>query len=88
MNTNSIQIKICDSIEDAPNYNKLGGYQAVSLKELIIVKKGTVGGNDTIDLIFEDEEGNKFVSMITAKLLKNAVKLSNNNKKDLHKGEN
>lgn len=70
MGTNAISIKICNSIDEAPNYNKIGGFKAANLTEAVIVKSGTQGGNPTVDLVFHDEQGNKFVALITGRLLK------------------
>lgn len=45
-------------------------YAPIAIKEVIIVDQGTVGGNPTVDLVLQDEHGNKFVTMVTGRLLK------------------
>ena len=70
MGMNHLAIQIVASPDEAPKYKEEGGWNAANLNKAIVVKNGTVGGNSTIDLQFQDEKGNKFVAMITAKLLK------------------
>lgn len=70
MGTNHVTIEICNSIEEAPNYNKIGGFIAANLEKAVIVKNGTSQGNPTVDLIFEDQEGKKYVALITGALIK------------------
>ena len=38
--------------------------------EAVVVRKGTVGGNSTVDLVLKDESGQKFVVMLTGALVK------------------
>ncbi len=73
----NLSIKICDSIEDAPNYNTNGeGFKKAILTKAVIVRRGTQEGHDTIDLQFVDDAGNKYVAMITGRLLKTATDLT------------
>ena len=79
MGTNVLDIQICDSYNEAPDY-KNGtrggeGFKGASLQKSVIVRNGTKAGNDTVDLQFIDENGNKFVAMITAVLLKTVTDL-------------
>lgn len=68
---NTINIDVCDSPEQAPNYNKDGkGIKGAKLIKVIVVRNGTEAGNDTVDLQFEDQDGNKYVAMVTARILK------------------
>ena len=49
-------------------------HKAVRLEHAVVVQiDGTVGGNATVDLVFVDEEGNKYVTMITGNLLKSVT---------------
>ena len=79
MPTNNIAIQICNTIEEAPNYNTGAnggeGFKGAQIVKAIIVRKGMVSGNDTVDLQFEDLEGNKYSCMITARLLKSVTDL-------------
>lgn len=77
MGTNNITIQICNSIEEAPNYNNLPGWHAAEVTKAIIVRNGTVNGNDTIDLQFKDLEGKNYSCMITAALFKQIAALAN-----------
>lgn len=58
--------------KEAPNYNHLGGFKAAKLTNIAVVEKGTVGGNATVDLVFEDESGQKYIVMVMGSLI-NAV---------------
>lgn len=70
----SLNIKIFEDAKDAPNYNDLiaNGEKIANAKltDAYIVKNGTENGHPTIDLIFVDDAGNKYIAMITANLLK------------------
>lgn len=70
-------IMIFQSPSEAPNYNDLLAkgekISALTLTDAYIVKNGTEGGKATIDLLLTDDKGNKFVSMITANLLRSAL---------------
>lgn len=73
----AIEIKLFNSPAEAPNYNTNGeGVKTGFIKEAVIVKNGTQGGNATIDLIFVDANGQKYVAMITANLLKQVVDIA------------
>lgn len=65
-----LAMEIKDRIEDAPNYKQEGGWNGATLRKAIIVRDGTEEGNDTIDLQFVDDKGNRYVAMITARLLR------------------
>lgn len=73
MNPNNLSVVICEDAADAVakgyDYKKLN-VRPADLKKAVIVKKGTVGGRSTVDLIFEDEDGKLHVAMITGRLLK------------------
>lgn len=64
-----LNIKIAKSVDDAPNYRKLGGYKGAELLEAVIVPEGTESGAPSVDLVFEDEAGNKFVALTTGAIL-------------------
>jgi len=70
MGTNDLQITLHDSPSDAPTYQK-GEFQAANLTTARVVGMGTKAGNPTVDLIFEDSQGQKYVAMITGGLLQN-----------------
>ena len=67
MISNDVVIKIVDTSKDAPMYNE--EFTPVKMKKCIIVGKGTVTGNPTIDIQLEDEAGNKYLIMATGGLI-------------------
>ena len=66
--TNDLKMLLADSPLEAPSY-KLPEYKAVNLTKAQIVGQGTVDGNPTVDFIFEDEDGQKYVALITGGLV-------------------
>lgn len=70
---NHLKINICedakDAIEKGFDYNK-GDTKPIKIKNVVIVKNGTVGENTTVDFVLEDENGQQFVFMLTGNLLK------------------
>lgn len=44
--------------------------KALNIEKAVVVRKGTVAGNSTVDLILVDGEGNRYMTMITGNLLK------------------
>jgi hypothetical protein len=80
MGTNDLAIKIHESSGDAINYDKEnksedGKWKQLNLKQFHIVKNGTIEGRPTVDLILEDENGQKYVAMITGRLIKQATNI-------------
>lgn len=65
---NYLKILLADSPEEAPNYEQ-PEYKAANLMTAHVVGNGTVQGNPTVDLIFEDEHGQKYMTMITGGLI-------------------
>lgn len=70
---NDISVVICDGADDAIakgyKYNK-PEYVPVEIQKAVIVRKGTLLGNSTVDLILVDEEGNKHVVMLTSGIVR------------------
>lgn len=50
--------------------DKYSQAKPVSITQVVVVQNGTVGSNSTADLILEDQEGTKYVVMVTGNLLK------------------
>lgn len=65
----TIGIKLCDSVDEAPIYKPEQGYKAATLTDAVIVRGGTQQGNMTVDLVFIDALGNKFVAMTTLNII-------------------
>lgn len=70
LGANSLTLLLADSPAEAPSYN-LPEYRLANLTTAQIVGRGTVNGNPTVDFIFEDEAGQKYVAMLTGGLVEN-----------------
>jgi hypothetical protein len=68
LNFNHLAIELSDSPSEAPSY-KLPEHRLAKLVSARIVGRGTVNGEPTVDLIFEDENGQKFVAMKTGNIM-------------------
>ena len=69
-NTGLLSMSRFDTPDDAPKYNSPEFKQA-NMNEAVVVMKGTVKGNPTVDLIFVDETGQKYVAMLNGSLIVN-----------------
>lgn len=67
MAANVLNIRIFDKPEDAPTYK--APTKAIEVKEAIIVRRGTMRGKATIDLVCTDSSGNEYVLLVTAAVL-------------------
>jgi hypothetical protein len=68
-----LNVTVCDDATDAANKGfvyKRPDYKPVNITKVVVVRDGTLMGNSTVDLVMEDEHGNKFVVMVTGRLLK------------------
>lgn len=70
LGTNDLNIRLCDTPADAPSYTT-PEYKAANLHTAVIVGMGTVAGNPTVDLVFTDENGQRYIAMITGGLMEN-----------------
>jgi hypothetical protein len=72
MGTNTVELQIFDTAEEAPNYNTNGeGFKGANLLRAVIVRKGTKEGRPTVDLQFQDNlTGQKYVALATGAILK------------------
>ena len=68
---NHLELQICKSPSEAPVYRE--GFTAVQLVKAVVVNNGTEDGNPTVDLVLLDAKGNKYVAMITGRLLKSVT---------------
>lgn len=68
--TNALTILLSDSPDEAPNYNK-PEHLFATLNAARVVGRGTVSGAPTVDFIFQDENGQKYVAMLTGGLVEN-----------------
>jgi hypothetical protein len=69
---NSLNVVLCKDAEDATaqGYVYRDPIKALEIEKVVVVANGTEAGNSTVDLLLIDEQGNKFVVMITGNLLK------------------
>ena len=42
----------------------------IEIKKIVVVRKGTEGGNATVDFLLQDHTGQRYVFMVTGNLLK------------------
>jgi hypothetical protein len=71
---NSLDIAICadaaDAIAQGFDYAAAGSVKPIEVKKVVVVRNGTQAGNATVDFVLEDEAGQRFVFMVTGRLLK------------------
>jgi hypothetical protein len=69
------------TVNEAPNYqtgaNGGEGFKAAKILAFVAIKEGMANGKDTVDLQFEDDQGNKFVAFTTATLFKQFASILN-----------
>ena len=67
-----LAVTICDDPSDATEkgyFYRPPVYLPIRINKAVVVRKGTEGGKSTVDLIMEDEKGQKYVCMIPHALL-------------------
>lgn len=82
MNTNTLAIEIMQSPDqavDAGYVYRSPEYLPVNIDKTVVVRQGTVDGGATVDIIFKDAKGQKYVTMITANLLRSLVAVCGGN---------
>jgi len=71
---NHLDIHICQNSEDAVakghTYDRAMGFTPAEIEKVVVVREGTNEKRPTVDLVLRDEKGNRFVVMITGRLLK------------------
>jgi carbamoylphosphate synthase large subunit len=68
MGTNDLKIDMFANPEEAPHFTR-PEYKAAEIDHCNVIRNGTVQGNTTVDIIFKDESGQKYVLMITGRLI-------------------
>lgn len=67
----ALEIQICDSPQEAPNYNRDEvDIRSIEITKAVIVKGGMVSGKPTVDLQMQTKDGCRFVAMLTGELVK------------------
>lgn len=67
MITDNMNIQITKGVEDAPKYGN--DFKAVKIDTVVVVPRGTVNGNPTVDIQLSDADGNKYVVMVTGGII-------------------
>lgn len=70
---NSLSVVLCKDVDDAAAKGfeyKQPEFKAVEVEQVVVVRNGTEQGNSTVDLILKDQNGQKYVVMLTGRLLK------------------
>jgi hypothetical protein len=69
----TLSVVVCkdsgDAIRQGHIYNA-ADFQRVTVERAVVVQDGTDAGNPTIDFVLADQNGQKYVFMITAALLR------------------
>lgn len=74
--TDNVSMRIC-TIEEAPNYNKMDPKPTgVIMTDVIVVKEGMQSGVPSFDLIFVDDSGKQYVTMVTGNLMRHIMHFS------------
>lgn len=65
--TDSVKLTIVDTPDNAPNYGT--DTTMLRITDVIVVGKGTVNGNPTVDVQMVDQAGNKYLVMATGGIM-------------------
>lgn len=75
--TRHLSITICNDSDEATAQGfDWGARKAneevlpIEVKQVVVVRKGTKEGNPTVDFVLEDERGQRYVFMVTGRLLR------------------
>lgn len=71
--SNTLKVSIVENASDATRHGffyRPPIFKPIAIEQVVVVKKGTVAGKSTVDLILQDEHGQKYVVMLTGKLLR------------------
>lgn len=70
----TLNITICKDARDAAmqgfDYAAGEEHKPIRITNVVVVKEGTQEGRSTVDFVLEAENGQKFVCMVTGRLLK------------------
>jgi hypothetical protein len=67
-----LDIVLCKDADDAQAQGfvyREPEYKPISIEKVVVVQDGTLGGMPTVDLVLVDASGQKFVTMMTGRLL-------------------
>jgi hypothetical protein len=72
---NHLAVTVCADATDAvaKGFNWVEAsppVKPIEIKQVVVVRNGTEQGHPTVDFVLEDETGQRFVFMVTGRLLK------------------
>ena len=72
---NHLNVAICEDGPDAAakGFNWTAAQppvKPIEVAQVVVVRKGTEGGNATVDFVLQDDTGQRYVFMVTGNLLK------------------
>lgn len=76
-----IDLTLCNTIQEAigkgfTKEDKYKDFTFITVEQATVVGQGTTAGNATVDIVLKDAQGNKYITMVTAELLKAITKLT------------
>lgn len=69
----ALHVTVCKDVSDATRqgfFYRPPIYLPIAVKQVVVVQKGMKSGDATVDFVLEDEKGQKYVFMLSAKLLR------------------
>ena len=69
---NHLDVVVCKDADEASQkgFDYGSEFKAVEIEKVVVVEDGTQSHRSTVDLLFKDKDGNKYVVMLTGALLK------------------
>jgi hypothetical protein len=74
--TSSLNLHVVDDAHEAIKqgfFYRPPVYKPLRIDKIVIVRNGTVNNNATVDIVLEDENGQKFITLVSMSLLKTAL---------------
>jgi len=67
-----LKVTLCKDAYEAigKGFSYTSGHKPVEITDVVVVQDGTQAHNATVDFVMQDEQGNKYVVMMTGNLLK------------------
>ena len=68
-----LRIVVCEDAQDGINRGyvyRRPEYAPIRIAQVVVVRNGTEEGNPSVDLLLEDENGQKYAALLSGRLLK------------------
>ena len=66
-----LKVTVCKDVQDAVDKGyEYSSHRGLHLKEFVIVHGGMASGLPSVDIILEDDDGNEYVTVTSAAILK------------------